>query len=385
MPREMAAPTHRLRVCLDPSVELGPLSSRQFVIAAPTGPAARVADVAAALRSRLALADAPRLLLAVDGFTLPAGERLTDVFRDGEVLVVRAEGTGGCGGGERVREGEPTAKRMRRGASGAGDALLAIGDRLQPEGHSRQSQRVPASFPTPPRRDVAHSAGAGQNQSESDVARGTLSSAQAVKQAQDALKAAFPAARQKEKKTSSDGVASPDELALAKKAALAALAGGPRAPASIGTSKHAASTVTTPKTHSSGVVTVASPKSTSKHAVSSSACDKGIGPASLSHPILGDLEVPAGLDVETFVQRKLRRLGAAIRKQVEHYFSVANMARDEHLQSLVNAEGYVPISEIAEFERVRQLTDNAGFITESIKVSESLEVSPGGDFIRKRA
>ncbi|CAK9084417.1 unnamed protein product [Durusdinium trenchii] len=70
----------------------------------------------------------------------------------------------------------------------------------------------------------------------------------------------------------------------------------------------------------------------------------------ISHPVLGDLEVPSGQAPEDFVNRKLKTLSKAIRKQVEYYFSDANWAKDEYLRSLADAEGFVGIQEIMDFK-----------------------------------
>lgn len=359
----MAAPA-RLKICVDSSVELGPNAIRRFIIGAPSDPEARVADVAATLGARLAQADA-RLRLAVDGFALLASERLSDVVREGDVLAVRR-----C-----TDDAGPAAKRTR-GEAG----VLALGDRLCQEEarHQREAAEAVSSLPMPSEKGATRSApmsiplaadGTRRELSSAEAVRRELSSAEAVRQAQDALRAMVPKARPR----ADAGDAVVDDAA--KTSARAALEAAK-------TSAMAAVGPVTPRTHTGGSGVTSATVSKAIHA--DAPRYTGVGPASLSHQILGDLEVPAGLDTDTFVQRKLRRLGCAIRKQVEHYFGDANLARDEHLQSLTDAEGYVPMNEVVEFERLKRLASDVGFITQCLAASECLEVSPGGDRVRRR-
>ena len=60
---------------------------------------------------------------------------------------------------------------------------------------------------------------------------------------------------------------------------------------------------------------------------------------------------------------------AAIRKQVEYYFSRANLNNDPFLVSQMNKEMFVPIDTIAGFKMMKNLTENRALIVEAVKSS----------------
>lgn len=100
--------------------------------------------------------------------------------------------------------------------------------------------------------------------------------------------------------------------------------------------------------------------------------------------LLGALEVPDGVDRNRFINRKLKTLRVAVRRQVEHYFGDKNWEKDEHLREEADANGYVEIAHIATFERLRSLTTDVPFITASLTDSSIVEVSPCGTKLRRR-
>eukprot|EP00249_Psilotum_nudum_P024848 c29308_g1_i2 orf=754-4371(-) len=69
-------------------------------------------------------------------------------------------------------------------------------------------------------------------------------------------------------------------------------------------------------------------------------------------------------------------------KQIEYYFSIENLCRDIYLRSNMDAQGFVPVSVIANFNRVRALTPNPTLILDSLRNSMVVEVQ--GDKLRKR-
>eukprot|EP00268_Persea_americana_P063695 TRINITY_DN8292_c0_g1_i1.p1 TRINITY_DN8292_c0_g1~~TRINITY_DN8292_c0_g1_i1.p1 ORF type:complete len:682 (+),score=141.97 TRINITY_DN8292_c0_g1_i1:378-2423(+) len=75
-------------------------------------------------------------------------------------------------------------------------------------------------------------------------------------------------------------------------------------------------------------------------------------------------------------------LRANLLKQIEYYFSDRNLQTDRHLLSLMDGEGWVPISKIADFNRVKRMTTKIPVILESLQNSSSVEVQ--GDKIRRR-
>lgn len=66
-----------------------------------------------------------------------------------------------------------------------------------------------------------------------------------------------------------------------------------------------------------------------------------------------------------------------IRKQIEYYFSEENLMRDFFLRRKMDSEGYLPVTLIASFHRVQQLTNNLSLVVEAITNSDKLELSNG--------
>jgi hypothetical protein len=75
-------------------------------------------------------------------------------------------------------------------------------------------------------------------------------------------------------------------------------------------------------------------------------------------------------------------LRAMVIKQIEYYFSFENLIKDNYLRSCMDARGWVPISIIAKFNRVRSMTTNVHFILDALRSSNVVEVQ--GDKLRKR-
>ncbi|KAK9170662.1 hypothetical protein Syun_002802 [Stephania yunnanensis] len=74
-------------------------------------------------------------------------------------------------------------------------------------------------------------------------------------------------------------------------------------------------------------------------------------------------------------------LRANVVKQIEYYFSNENLQNDYHLLSLMDEHGWVPISKIADFNRVKRMNVNIPFILDSLRSSSTIEVQ--GDYVRK--
>ncbi|KAJ6773502.1 LA-RELATED PROTEIN 1B [Salix purpurea] len=68
--------------------------------------------------------------------------------------------------------------------------------------------------------------------------------------------------------------------------------------------------------------------------------------------------------------------------QIEYYFSDINLSEDGYLKSRMDDEGWVPITLIAGFNRVRIMTNNIQFILECLRTSSLLEVQD--DKVRRR-
>lgn len=121
-----------------------------------------------------------------------------------------------------------------------------------------------------------------------------------------------------------------------------------------------------------------------KKADCSASVPQGKGPASITHPLLGQIEVLEGEDIEKVVQRKTKTLSKAVRRQVEYYFGEKNWRTDDHMREHADFAGFVRLDNIVKFDRLRSLTEDLSFIGESIKCSDVVELSSCGLLARPR-
>ncbi|XP_075845778.1 la-related protein 1B-like [Microtus pennsylvanicus] len=63
-----------------------------------------------------------------------------------------------------------------------------------------------------------------------------------------------------------------------------------------------------------------------------------------------------------------------IKRQIEYYFSTENLERDFFLRRKMDEQGFLPISLIAGFHRVRALTTNLNLVLEALKDSTEVEI-----------
>ncbi|KAJ6750493.1 hypothetical protein OIU85_001068 [Salix viminalis] len=80
--------------------------------------------------------------------------------------------------------------------------------------------------------------------------------------------------------------------------------------------------------------------------------------------------------------QEIQTLRASIMQQIEYYFSDENLLNDHYLISLMDDQGWVPISTIAGFKRVKKMTTDISLILDALQSSGSIEVQ--GEKIRKR-
>lgn len=73
---------------------------------------------------------------------------------------------------------------------------------------------------------------------------------------------------------------------------------------------------------------------------------------------------------------------AMLLKQIDYYFSPENLCKDTYLRNYMDDQGWVHISVIAGFNRVKQLTNNIPYIIDTLRSSSVVEVQ--GDKIRRR-
>lgn len=79
----------------------------------------------------------------------------------------------------------------------------------------------------------------------------------------------------------------------------------------------------------------------------------------------------------------LMELRAQVIKQIDYYFSPENLVKDSFLRSRMDTDGgWVPISLIAGFRKVKELTENIPFILDTLYFSSVVEVK--GDKVRKK-
>ncbi|XP_066909576.1 la-related protein 1B [Halyomorpha halys] len=67
-------------------------------------------------------------------------------------------------------------------------------------------------------------------------------------------------------------------------------------------------------------------------------------------------------------------LSEYVRKQIEYYFSEENLMKDLFLRRKMDKDGYLPVTLIASFHRVRALTTDLSKVIEAIESSEELEL-----------
>ncbi|KAJ4883879.1 hypothetical protein Rs2_33972 [Raphanus sativus] len=67
-------------------------------------------------------------------------------------------------------------------------------------------------------------------------------------------------------------------------------------------------------------------------------------------------------------------LSSRIVSQIEYYFSDENLVRDDYLKSLMDNQGWVDVFFIAEFRRIRGMTDDIDLILRSMGSSTTVEV-----------
>ncbi|GER54738.1 La-related protein [Striga asiatica] len=75
-------------------------------------------------------------------------------------------------------------------------------------------------------------------------------------------------------------------------------------------------------------------------------------------------------------------LRAGIVKQIEYYFSDQNLQYDHYLKSLMDNQGWVAISIIAGFQRVKKMNVDIPFILDALQSSDTIEVQ--GEKVRRR-
>jgi hypothetical protein len=96
--------------------------------------------------------------------------------------------------------------------------------------------------------------------------------------------------------------------------------------------------------------------------------------------------VHAQQDLQDLSARKQSDLEDSILHQVEFYFGDENFSKDTFLQHqcLYGKDGYIPLSLIANFPRMRKLTSDLKLIVHALERSTVVQLSPDKTMIRKR-
>lgn len=75
------------------------------------------------------------------------------------------------------------------------------------------------------------------------------------------------------------------------------------------------------------------------------------------------------------VRHRKKQLYENILKQIEFYFSDANLTKDRFLGELVKTDMYVPVEVFLKFNKIRSMTQDVTDITKAMKNSSLLELS----------
>jgi len=80
----------------------------------------------------------------------------------------------------------------------------------------------------------------------------------------------------------------------------------------------------------------------------------------------------------------LERFGA-MQQQIEYYFSPYNISRDYYLQTLMDEAGWVQLSDVLEFPRLKALDADLATAATALSNSFAVELSPDGQSVRAMA
>ncbi|XP_062203676.1 la-related protein 6B-like isoform X2 [Phragmites australis] len=97
-------------------------------------------------------------------------------------------------------------------------------------------------------------------------------------------------------------------------------------------------------------------------------------------------EHPPAAKAEPMVDGLADEVVHKITKQVEYYFSDINLATTEHLMRFItkDPEGYVPISVIAGFKKIKALVHNNLILAAALRTSSKLVVSDDGKRVKRQ-
>ncbi|KAJ2711054.1 hypothetical protein H4R19_003437 [Coemansia spiralis] len=94
----------------------------------------------------------------------------------------------------------------------------------------------------------------------------------------------------------------------------------------------------------------------------------GFAPAPLPEPTADDADSIKGF----------------VRAQVEYYFSVENLCKDIFFRTQMDPDGFVPLTLVAGFNRLRSVTTDLGLIADALVASVQVELDDSRERVRKR-
>lgn len=107
----------------------------------------------------------------------------------------------------------------------------------------------------------------------------------------------------------------------------------------------------------------------------------GVMPPPPPPPIMGSGQAPPPVPV-TNVGYMLDPMRYYVLGQIEYYFSVQNMCQDLYLRQQMDTQGWIPISTVGSFNRLRKLTQDVHLVREMMHISSLVEVSADGEKAR---
>eukprot|EP00274_Cyanoptyche_gloeocystis_P000301 CAMPEP_0196662388 /NCGR_PEP_ID=MMETSP1086-20130531/48451_1 /TAXON_ID=77921 /ORGANISM="Cyanoptyche gloeocystis , Strain SAG4.97" /LENGTH=224 /DNA_ID=CAMNT_0041997739 /DNA_START=82 /DNA_END=753 /DNA_ORIENTATION=+ len=95
---------------------------------------------------------------------------------------------------------------------------------------------------------------------------------------------------------------------------------------------------------------------------------------------------PSQKPIAELSETEKKELTQKVLRQVEYYFGDSNFPRDKfmRLEASKDPEGYISISIIASFNRMKSLTTDIGFITDCLKSSDQLTVNEAGTMVKRK-
>ncbi|KAK1890020.1 La-related protein 7 [Dissostichus eleginoides] len=108
--------------------------------------------------------------------------------------------------------------------------------------------------------------------------------------------------------------------------------------------------------------------------------ERGVGDAGPAEPSSKSMEL------EKKKRSRVKQLMGDVKKQVEFWFGDVNLHKDRFLKKLIDEsdDGYVDVSVLASFNRMKRLTTDTKLIARAVKNSSVVEVNLEGDKVRRQ-